>query len=175
MNIFVLSENPILAANLHCDQHMHKMILESAQMLSMAWHQCGMTGNSWVYRKNQSSHNKHPCTQWAASSLNNMLWLADLATQLEEVRQIAEPRAEHASTPVVASVREHLQFAGADSRYAGGFIYAGITLLPPGNDSIVSKYHRLYKLKQRQWQLTDHPMTYEGRDIPRFLSAKEQS
>lgn len=36
MNIFVLDPNPAIAASLHCDQHLHKMILESAQMVSTA-------------------------------------------------------------------------------------------------------------------------------------------
>jgi hypothetical protein len=34
MNIFVIHENPIIAAREHCDKHVVKMILESAQMLS---------------------------------------------------------------------------------------------------------------------------------------------
>ena len=36
MNIFVLDESPILAARDHCDKHICKMILESAQMLCAA-------------------------------------------------------------------------------------------------------------------------------------------
>ena len=36
MNIFVLDDNPITAAKQHCDKHVVKMIIESAQMLSTA-------------------------------------------------------------------------------------------------------------------------------------------
>jgi hypothetical protein len=36
MNIFVLSKYPRLAAEMHCDKHCVKMILETAQMLSTA-------------------------------------------------------------------------------------------------------------------------------------------
>lgn len=36
MNIFYLDENPVLAAEFHCDKHVVKMILESAQLLSTA-------------------------------------------------------------------------------------------------------------------------------------------
>ena len=36
MNIFVLDKNPIRAAQLQCDKHVVKMIVESAQMLSTA-------------------------------------------------------------------------------------------------------------------------------------------
>ena len=36
MNIFVLDMNPKTAAQLQCDKHVVKMIVESAQMLSTA-------------------------------------------------------------------------------------------------------------------------------------------
>ena len=36
MNIFYLDRNPKVAAEMHCDKHVVKMILESAQMLCTA-------------------------------------------------------------------------------------------------------------------------------------------
>ena len=51
MNIFYLHSDPALAAEMHCDKHVVKMILEYAQMLSTAHrvldgdsyaNQCGM-------------------------------------------------------------------------------------------------------------------------------------
>ena len=36
MNIFVLDKNPTIAAQMLCDKHVPKMIVESAQMLSTA-------------------------------------------------------------------------------------------------------------------------------------------
>ena len=36
MNIFVLDQDPTQAAQLQCDKHVVKMIVESAQMLSTA-------------------------------------------------------------------------------------------------------------------------------------------
>ena len=38
MNIFVLDENPYLAAQYHNNKHVVKMILETAQLLSTAHH-----------------------------------------------------------------------------------------------------------------------------------------
>ena len=34
MNIFILNEDPVIAAQEQCDKHVVKMIVESAQMLS---------------------------------------------------------------------------------------------------------------------------------------------
>lgn len=38
MNLFYLDHDPALAARMHCDKHVVKMILETAQLLSTAWH-----------------------------------------------------------------------------------------------------------------------------------------
>jgi hypothetical protein len=38
VNIFYLDHDPRTAAQAHCDKHVVKMILESAQLLSTAWH-----------------------------------------------------------------------------------------------------------------------------------------
>ena len=36
MNIFILNDDPVIAAKEQCDKHVVKMIVESAQMLSTA-------------------------------------------------------------------------------------------------------------------------------------------
>ena len=73
MNIFVLDENPSLAAKYHCDKHVVKMILESAQMLST------INPSPSSYKP---THKNHPCTLWAAASFNNYQWLYRLALAL---------------------------------------------------------------------------------------------
>ena len=37
MNLFRLHDDPKTAATMHCDKHIPKMVLETAQMLSTAW------------------------------------------------------------------------------------------------------------------------------------------
>ena len=73
MNIFVLDNDPAKAAAYHCDRHVPKMILESAQMLS--------TVLNGPYRP---THAKHPCTLWAGRSRDNAVWLWQLAMYLHE-------------------------------------------------------------------------------------------
>jgi hypothetical protein len=78
MNIFKLDTTPLLCAQTHCDKHVSKMILESAQMLCTSlW----TNGQSAPYK---SVHAKHPCTLWAGESLDNWLWLKELAIYLNE-------------------------------------------------------------------------------------------
>lgn len=69
MNIFVLDENPVIAAQMLCDRHVSKMILETAQMLSAV---ADRYGHPTIYKP---SHVNHPCTLWAGDSRDNWLWL----------------------------------------------------------------------------------------------------
>lgn len=43
MNIFVLDENPVIAARMHCDKHVPKLIVETAQMMASALRRHGAT------------------------------------------------------------------------------------------------------------------------------------
>lgn len=79
MNIFVLDYNPQVAAEYHCDKHVVKMILESAQILCAVHHK---NGNSDVPYK--LTHANHPCTIWAGESKQNYLWLTELAEALND-------------------------------------------------------------------------------------------
>ena len=46
MNIFMLDRDPRVAANMHCDKHVVKMILETAQLLCTA-HRV-LDGDQWA-------------------------------------------------------------------------------------------------------------------------------
>ena len=70
MNIFVVDEDPVVAAQQLCDKHVVKMILESAQMLCTVALEHGY--EDAPYKK---AHPKHPCTLWAGKSAENWQWL----------------------------------------------------------------------------------------------------
>lgn len=70
MNIFYLDQDVKKCAQAHCDKHVVKMILESAQLLSTAHHVLG--GNGAVYKK---THENHPCAIWVRESRANYYWL----------------------------------------------------------------------------------------------------
>jgi hypothetical protein len=71
MNIFVLDRDPTLAAQFHCDKHVVKMVLESAQMLS-ATHTLLDGPQEGLYKL---THANHPCTKWVRESNNNYNWM----------------------------------------------------------------------------------------------------
>jgi hypothetical protein len=77
MNIFFLSLNPKEAAELHCDTHVVKMILESAQLLYSAhWL---LNPESLPETAYKIAHKNHPCSIWTRKSISNYMWLASLA------------------------------------------------------------------------------------------------
>lgn len=96
MNIFALDRDPKKAAEYHCDKHVVKMILESAQMKSTAhWLHLLYNRNKdikdfkkvrdakeWLYENTDSrlhppykmTHVHHPCTLWVSSTKENYIW-----------------------------------------------------------------------------------------------------
>jgi hypothetical protein len=76
MNIFLLSTDPREAAEAHCDKHVVKMILETAQLLYCAhWVLDPDNLLANAYRK---THPNHPCAIWVRESVENYRWLSDL-------------------------------------------------------------------------------------------------
>lgn len=92
MNLFVLSCDPIEAAQLQCNKHVSKMTVESGQMLSTAHR---MLDGSLERRRSKSDktavkywtlpdaresvlykavHMSHPCTVWTMQTRKNYEW-----------------------------------------------------------------------------------------------------
>lgn len=76
MNIFFLHEAPIMAASFHCDRHVGKMLLESAQLLATAHHELG---HPVTYKP---THRNHPCAVWVRSSRLHYNYVSELAVAL---------------------------------------------------------------------------------------------
>lgn len=78
MNIFFLDSEPLKIAQYHCDKHVVKMILETAQLLCTAhWE----TGSVAPYK---STHRNHPCSLWVRKSISNYKFLVEIGLSLCE-------------------------------------------------------------------------------------------
>ena len=84
MNIFYLDEDPRLAAQYHCDKHVVKMILESAQLLCTAVNV--LAGEQVTPYK--STHVNHPCSIWVRDNFDNWNYVHRLMLELELERLI---------------------------------------------------------------------------------------
>lgn len=101
MNIFVLDTDIPTCSHYHADQHVVKMILESAQML------CTVLNKNGIRAPYRSTHINHPCTLWAGESLDNWRWLRELALSLnQEYRYRFERDEDHKSAVVVRGLPE---------------------------------------------------------------------
>lgn len=77
MNIFVLDVDPWIAAKYHCDKHVSKMTLETAQIMCDVYHWYGYHDVPY-----KICNLGHPCTQWAIASTSNYVWLGQLGLAL---------------------------------------------------------------------------------------------
>lgn len=78
MNIFVLDMDPELCAQYHCDKHVVKMVLESAQLLSTAHRILDGDENANSMALYKSTHINHPCSIWLRQSVHNYNWTYSL-------------------------------------------------------------------------------------------------
>lgn len=84
MNLFILDENIALSAQYHVDKHIVKMPTETAQMISFLYHDIELWNEdipSFIM-KFSKAHNKHPCTIWIKSSLQNFQYACTLGLEL---------------------------------------------------------------------------------------------
>ena len=131
MNIFILDRNPKIAASYHCDKHVVKMILESAQMLSTAhWiklleskqksaadfkrvkdmkEYLYSETNKKLHPPYKLTHHRHPCTIWTHQTKENYMWHVCLFKELctEYTRRYKKiHKSEQYYTPRVSCVYE---------------------------------------------------------------------
>lgn len=103
MNIFVLDLDPKKCAEYHCNSHIVKMITEHNQILgSIAYTARGTQRKRDITpefitkyfkgfpRKDEDNkprpygigYTNHPCTKWAAASIQNYMWLCNLTLRM---------------------------------------------------------------------------------------------
>ena len=78
MNIFFIDQNPKIAAQMLCDDHIRKMQIESAQMLCTTFWHYNYTA---PYKK---CHYNHPSTIWVRQSIDYFNWLLDHGLEICE-------------------------------------------------------------------------------------------
>ena len=133
MNIFVLHKDPVLAAQMACDKHVVKMILETAQML------CTAARSKSAWAPYGATHKGHPCTIWAGRSQGNWDWLVQHGMALcEEYTKRYNKR--HKSEAIIRYCGElNIQFERQEQT---PFAQA----MPPQykNDCVVTAYRAYY-------------------------------
>lgn len=163
MNVFVLDEDPSLAAKMHCDKHLGKMILESAQMLSAVAQQ-RWPGLGGYYKP---THQNHPCTKWVGESLANARWLVRLCQALDDERLAASNCDPHSSLEIVERFNGDFLLG----EYLGEmtpFVFAGPADTP--GETVVEKYRNYYRAKNAGWVAEGKgAMVWKNREVPAWF------
>ena len=86
MNIFFLDKTPELSAEMLCDKHIPKMLLESAQMLSTAVRKYEKETDTTPLAKPiyKSAYPNHPMTKWVGETKGNFEWALENAIYIHE-------------------------------------------------------------------------------------------
>ena len=84
MNIFYLDEDPRICAEMHCDKHCVKMILETAQLLCTAHRVLDGDEYSDKVGLYKTAFQNHPCAVWIRDCADNYLYAYYLLVNLCE-------------------------------------------------------------------------------------------
>ena len=153
MNIFYLDENPRVAAQMQCDKHIVKMILETAQLLSTAHHE--LDGESPAYKP---THKNHPSAVWVRSSTMAYRWAWQHLKALGE-----EYSKRYGKTH--KTIGEHLTTL---ERYPEGLAYKPFEAPPQcmpeecKRADTVLAYQIYYNHKADDWAAKGSPMKWNG-------------
>jgi hypothetical protein len=152
VNIFYTNHDPALCAREHCDRHMVKMILESAQLLSTAHHAHGSAAAD-MYRP---THQQHPCALWTRASYDHYVWLHTLFAHLLISFERKTGRS-HASSRLYLPLRTP----------PAGIAALGFAEPPecmPDQykvGSVVHSYHAYLNAKFAEWESRARPLSVE--------------
>jgi hypothetical protein len=153
VNIFILDYDQQKCAEYMCDKHIVKMLLESVQLLCVAYYYTSQPELS-PYRL---THNNHPCSVWVKQSLSNWIWLMELSESIYEEYQFRYNNKIHKSG-------ELLNFLPVPN-----LIDIGITEFAQAmpeqykQSNTIQVYRNYYKHEKK------HLFRYTKRNIPDFL------
>lgn len=108
LNVFFWDRDPGTCAKYHGDKHLHKMIVEYAQIASTAYRLLSpMYSGDEIYKATHVSSN---VVQWTCASRAHYDYVVQLGTSLigeREKRRKPTWKAGHASEPILNWLREH--------------------------------------------------------------------
>lgn len=160
MNIFYLDSDPREAARMQCDQHVIKMILETAQLLSTA--HAELDGESPAYKP---THKNHPSAVWVRKQRGHYEWayLHMLALGDEYKRRFGK---------VHRTIREHAEslrcFPRNMTRDTARIAFETPPQCMPDNckrDDTTLAYQLYYNVKADEWAERGRPMRWYRRTV----------
>lgn len=181
MNIFVLSECPVESAQLQCNKHIPKMVLESAQMLSTAHRildgkievrksKSGKTNvkywkldeplESVIYK---AVHVNHPCTVWTMKTSSNYYWHYNHFIALCDEYTYRYGK-QHKSDLLLRNVLSALPKNIPVGQLTSHALAMGANPECIDHNDIVGSYRKFYQTKQQRFK-----MVWTKRQVPEWF------
>lgn len=170
MNIFVTNANPIVCAEEHCDVHLRKMIVETAQLLSTA--HVELDGVQVAYK---STHKNHPSCVWVRSDYKNYRWASALLYFLLKEYKIRFDKEHKTLEHYPALVCPPKNITGTRLNKSGFMRPEGFVMAMPDeykSISVETAYQRYLNDKFKEWRSRERPMKVEwtNRSTPDWVS-----
>lgn len=156
MNIFVLDLDPVKSAVCQCDEHVVKMVLESAQMLCSAFE----NGDA-PYRR---THYNHPCSVWVRQSKDNFNWLVNHGLALADEYSRRFPNKVHKSRAVIEWCQQNVHLITFPTTGLTPFAQAMPDEYKLDNDPVSA--YRAYYINEKKfatWKYSSKPDWYTGK------------
>ena len=167
MNLFYLHQDPKVAARLHCDKHVVKMILETAQMLSCAHHVNGTSVSSdKLYGK---THVHHPSTVWVRSAPSHYKWAYDLFIALCDEYTLRYNKTHLSDTKLRSVLSTYPEFTNDDQTFTPPPLAMPEKYWVSGqkvntkSSTVVKSYQQYYYYEKR------YMAKYTNRTVPSFM------
>ena len=160
MNIFVINENPVLAAQQLCNSHVVKMIVESAQLLSTHDRFHGIDENRY-----KSFYLHHPCRR-CLENRQNYIWLCHHLNALLDEYTYRYGKIHKCREMFNRCWKSYLEMT-YDSNLLS-FPKCMLKELKVGSDNIddvVKAYQNYYRFKKN----TLKRFNYKNREVPEWL------
>ena len=185
MNLFILDNDPVKAAQLQCDKHVVKMIVESAQMLSTAHRmldgvetkrpsKSGKTMSKyWELNDDREAvlykavHMHHPCTIWTMETLANYKWHYDHFIAL-----CNEYKYRYNKVHATDTLLRHYLYWPPSKIKTGKLTKQPLAMKSNPEcmfDDVVKSYRAFYQTKQDRFK-----MAWTGREIPEWFNVKSE-
>lgn len=156
MNIFACDENPQVAASWLADQHVVKMTIETAQILSTAL----FLGNKGVPGIYKPTHIHHPCVIKAVESPGYFQWSLSHGISLAKEYTLRYDKI-HASSKVLFIIQDHYlspyEYTDVDWAYAMPEEYKQ----PNAHESYINYLQRKY----HNWALRGKKQPLDGVEL----------
>ena len=192
MNIFYLSNSPKECAEMHCDRHVVKMIIEYAQLMSTThrvldgeeyidttsngrkikrWR---MKDQEWETGLMKASHINHPSNIWTRSNNNNYMWLYYMwrALCLEYTHRYGKHHACEKYAGLIQNIPKNIPLEYNKTEPPPAMPdYCKV----PGNS--IASYHKYYineKVRFARWTNREVPLWFREGALQRMVEENER-